>query len=415
MKSYLQIETYQHWNDLIPKIEPKVYSLLVRDKKNFVLAWGVEDELLLNEKFSFKEFELFREKTRKQYAFGFLSYDIKNSIEEKLSSNNEDYVEFPSTYFFLPEHIIFVTNGRLIYYGELDSKSLLELINKKVKLASPALPQVNLIELTTKEDYIKKIHAVKNKIQRGDIYEMNYCVSFNAKIDEFDSLLRFNRLQQETEAPFSALMKLEFGSILSASPERFAKKKNNELLSQPIKGTAPRNVDSSIDFDLKNALREDPKERSENIMIVDLVRNDLSKLAAKDSVVVEQLCDVHSFKTVHQLVSTITCRLKDDVSDSRILHSLFPMGSMTGAPKVSAMQIAEELENFKRGVYSGALGFFQPNQNFDFNVVIRSILFNNKIRMVSASVGGAITSKSNPEKEYQECLIKLDALQKSLC
>lgn len=415
MKSYRQIDTYQHWNDLIPKIEPKVYSLLVKDNKNFTLAWGVEDEFLVDTNFDFKQFESFREKTKRDYSFGFLSYDIKNSVEEKLDSNNEDHVGFPTAYFFLPQHIIFVKNGRLIYFGNLDAKNLLELISSDKELNPHPENKLTLLELTTKAEYLKKIQAVKDKIQRGDIYEMNYCIAFKANVDKFDSLQRFNMLQKETEAPFSAYLNLEFGSILSASPERFLRKKNFTLLSQPIKGTAPRSKTPSIDLELKNELMQDPKETSENIMIVDLVRNDLSKLATKNSVSVERLCDVHSFKTVHQLVSSITCELKEEVSDSKIIQSLFPMRSMTGAPKVSAMQIAEELENFKRGVYSGAIGFFQPNQNFDFNVVIRSIIFNNKTGVVSASVGGAITNQSDPQKEYEECLTKLEALQKSLC
>ena len=415
MKSYLQIDTYQHWNDLIPKIEPKVYSLLVKDKKNFALAWGVEDDFLVDSNFSFEEFDQFREKTKRDYSFGFLSYDIKNTVEEKLSSENEDHAGFPLAYFFLPQHIIFVKNGRLIYYGDWDSESLLKMINSDNKLNFSSKSQVTLLDLTPKEEYLKKIQAIKAKIQRGDIYEMNYCISFKAKVDKFDSLQRFNMLQKETEAPFSAYLNLDFGNILSASPERFLKKKKFKLLSQPIKGTAARDVSPSIDLELKKKLKQDPKETSENIMIVDLVRNDLSKIAGKNSVNVESLCDVYSFKTVHQLVSSITCELKEDVTDSKIIQSLFPMGSMTGAPKVSAMQIAEDLENFKRGVYAGAIGFFQPNQNFDFNVVIRSILFNNKTGIVSASVGGAITSQSDPQREYEECLTKLEALQKSLC
>jgi para-aminobenzoate synthetase component 1 len=201
---------------------------------------------------------------------------------------------------------------------------------------------------------------------------------------------------------------------LCASPERYLKKSKTKVVSQPIKGTSKRSKDKNKDNALKKALENDPKERSENIMIVDLVRNDLSKTASKGSVTVQELCKVYTFEQVHQLISTVTSQVSDSLSPIDVLQSTFPMGSMTGAPKVSAMKIIEEYEDAKRGLYSGAIGYITPNGDFDFNVVIRSILYNAEKAYISYSVGGAITANSIPEKEYEECLIKAKAMREAL-
>jgi para-aminobenzoate synthetase component 1 len=199
--------------------------------------------------------------------------------------------------------------------------------------------------------------------------------------------------------------------LLSASPERYLRKDGNKIISQPIKGTAKRLKSKLDDEKIASDLAKDTKERSENVMIVDLVRNDLSKSAIKGSVKVEELCKVYSFKQVHQMISTVVCEIDEKIAPIQVLKDTFPMGSMTGAPKVSAMNIIEKYENTKRGLYSGAVGYFTPNGNFDFNVVIRSILYNQEKKYVSYSVGSAITAKSNPEKEYEECLLKAKAMK----
>jgi para-aminobenzoate synthetase component 1 len=202
--------------------------------------------------------------------------------------------------------------------------------------------------------------------------------------------------------------------MLSASPERFVKKVGSKVISQPIKGTARRSSDKEEDERIKAELTRDPKERSENIMIVDLVRNDLSKTALKGSVRVEELCKAYTFQQVHQLISTVVSEVSEKIDVVDIIISLFPMGSMTGAPKISAMEIIEELEETKRGLYSGAVGYFSPNNDFDFSVVIRSILYHKKEKYVSFSVGGAITAQSEIEKEYNECMLKAEAMKKAL-
>ena len=195
--------------------------------------------------------------------------------------------------------------------------------------------------------------------------------------------------------------------MFCGSPERYIEKKDGRLRSQPIKGTAPRSNDPETDKQLKESLQQNEKERAENIMIVDLVRNDLSKIAQAKSVKVDELCQVYSFENVHQMISTISCIPKEDASFTDIIRATFPMGSMTGAPKLKAMEIIEQSEDFKRGLYSGSMGYISPNGDFDFNVVIRSLLFNELTKYLSCAVGGAITIQSIPEDEYQECLTKV--------
>ena len=248
-------------------------------------------------------------------------------------------------------------------------------------------------------------------IHRGDIYEANFCQEFYAKDCEIEPYHVFKDLNKISEPPFAVFFKNEERYLLSASPERYLRKEGSKIISQPIKGTAKRLLSPIDDEKIAHDLMRDEKERAENVMIVDLVRNDLSKSSQKGSVRVEELCKVYTFKQVHQLISTIVSELKDDFHPVDVIKDTFPMGSMTGAPKLSAMEIMEELEETKRGLYSGTVGYFTPDGDFDFNVVIRSILYNALERYVSLSVGSAITAKSSPEREYEECLLKAKAMK----
>ena len=203
-------------------------------------------------------------------------------------------------------------------------------------------------------------------------------------------------------------------SLVSSSPERYLKKKHNRLISQPIKGTERRDKDSKVDKNLMINLGLNKKERSENIMIVDLVRNDMSRFSKPGSVVVKELCEVYPFKQVHQMISTIESEIDQNLNFGKIISSTFPMGSMTGAPKIKAMKIIDDFEVTKRGLYSGAVGFIDPEKNFDFNVVIRSLIYNSKLDYLSFHVGSAITAKSTPIDEYNECCLKGEAMILSL-
>ena len=251
-------------------------------------------------------------------------------------------------------------------------------------------------------------------IHKGDMYEANFCMEFFAENAIINPLEKFQKLNKISKAPFSVFFKNNKQFLLSASPERYLKKAGDKIISQPIKGTSKRFSDMNQDEESKQNLENDAKERAENIMITDLVRNDLSHTAQKGSVKVMELCKIYSFLQVHQMISTVTSKLDPQYSPIDVLKTTFPMGSMTGAPKISVMKIIENLEETKRGLYSGAVGYFTPEGDFDFNVVIRSILYNQENKYVSFSVGSAITAQSVPEKEYEECLLKAKAMSEVL-
>lgn len=367
---------------------------------------------------AFEKLEEYQSKT-KDWLFGYLTYDLKNDVE-RLKSNNFDGLHFPDLYFFQPKKIfLFSDNEVEIQYlnfvdDELES-DWQEILNQEVIAYDPLDKSPAKIHLrTSKDSYFSKLTKIIEHIHRGDIYEANFCQEFYSENTEIDTVKTFIHLNDISKPPFATYLKLGELYSLSASPERYISKNGNTILSQPIKGTAKRHPNKSEDKKLKVQLENDPKERSENIMITDLVRNDLSKFAKKGSVKVEELCKVYSFAQVHQMISTITCQVDEALSPVSIIKETFPMGSMTGAPKISAMNIIEEFEDAKRGLYSGAVGYFTPNGDFDFNVIIRSILYNLKNKYVSFSVGGAITAKSIPEKEYEECLIKAKAMREAL-
>ena len=355
------------------------------------------------------------------YLFGYLSYDVKNATEN-LTSTNSDGLGFAELFFFQPQKILFVKNNSIEFQyltmvdDEIDTdfEAICTQEIKQKNTASTRLENGGNIVIKPriqKQDYLFKVGEILEHIHKGDIYEANFCQEFYAENTRINPLDIYEDLNTISEAPFATFLKIDNQYLLCASPERCLKKEGAKIISQPIKGTAKRLVDLQEDQKTATALSKDIKERSENIMIVDLVRNDLSKSAKKGSVRVEELCKVSSFKQVHQMISTVVSELKDDVHLVDVIKDTFPMGSMTGAPKISAMKIIETLEETKRGLYSGTVGYFTPMGNFDFNVVIRSILYDSEKKYLSFSVGSAITAKSTPEKEYEECLLKAKAMQ----
>jgi para-aminobenzoate synthetase component 1 len=357
------------------------------------------------------------QQTAKDWLFGYLAYDLKNNVEH-LESNNFDGLDFPDLFFFQPKKIFLLKGDQLeiLYLNmcddevEDDFKEIVESRKSKVESHS----KITIEQRIPKQDYIAKVSRLLEHIHHGDLYEANFCMEFfaeNAKINPLEKFLKLNEISQ---APFTVFLKNNKQFLLSASPERYLKKEGENLISQPIKGTSKRFADPVEDEISKNYLAEDPKERAENIMITDLVRNDLSRTAQKATVEVKELCGIYSFLQVHQMISTVSSKIDSQYSAVDVLRTTFPMGSMTGAPKYAAMKIIEELEETKRGLYSGAVGYFSPNGDFDFNVVIRSILYNQENQYVSFSVGSAITSLSIPEKEYEECLLKAKAMHEVL-
>lgn len=358
-----------------------------------------------------KEYQL----VTKDYIFGYISYDVKNDTE-RISSQNFDGLQFPDLYFFQPKKLIFI-NGNTIEFKYLrmiddEIESDFEAITNQGSLPkSKDNSEVKIKLRIHKNEYHGKVTKALEHIHRGDMYEANFCQEFYAEDCEIEPYHVFKDLNKISEPPFAVFFKNEDRYLLSASPERYLRKEGLKIISQPIKGTAKRLLSPIDDQKIAHDLMRDEKERAENVMIVDLVRNDLSKSSKKGSVRVEELCKVYTFKQVHQLISTVVSEVKDEVNPVDVIKDTFPMGSMTGAPKLSAMQIMEELEETKRGLYSGTVGYFTPEGDFDFNVVIRSILYNALKRYVSLSVGSAITAKSNPEKEYEECLLKAKAMK----
>ena len=364
------------------------------------------------------------QKTTNDWIFGYLSYDLKNDVEH-LISQNHDGLEFPELYFFQPKKVFLLKGNTLEFQylrmvdDELE-EDIQEVLNTKIDAElfthedsnKEYRPKIKL--RIHKDEYHEKVTKLLEHIHRGDIYEANFCQEFYAENAEIDPLSTYTHLNAISKPPFATYMRLNDKYILSASPERYIKKSGTKITSQPIKGTAKRSENAIEDQQLIEDLQNDEKERAENIMIVDLVRNDLAKTAIKGSVQVEELCKIYTFDQVHQMISTVVSEVTETQNPVEILQTTFPMGSMTGAPKISAMQIIENLEETKRGIYSGAIGYFTPNNDFDFNVVIRSILYNSSKKYVSYSVGGAITAKSIPEKEYEECLIKAKAMREVL-
>ena len=352
------------------------------------------------------------------WVFGYLSYDLKNDVEP-LKSANYDGLAFPDLYFFQPKKIFLIKGDtvELQYLKMVDDEVEADLnaINGYKEDESDNFPIENhpiKIQLRIYKDaYFDKIKTMLSHIHRGDIYEANFCQEFYAEDTVINPLEIYNKLNAISKPPFATFLKLNDKYLMSASPERYIKKDGTKIISQPIKGTAKREDDFILDSILKNNLVTDQKERSENVMIVDLVRNDLSQTATKGSVKVEELCKIYTFDQVHQMISTVTSQVAENTHPIDIIKSTFPMGSMTGAPKISAMKIIETLEETKRGLYSGAVGYISPTGDFDFNVVIRSILYNASNKYVSYSVGGAITAKSDPLNEYEECLLKAKAMR----
>ncbi len=351
----------------------------------------------------------------KDYIFGYISYDVKNDVEN-LTSNNFDGLDFADLYFFQPQKLFFIKDNSVEFHYlrmvddemEFDFEEIQKSKNPEIQRSEN---DIKIKLRIHKDEYHQKVTKVLEHIKRGDIYEANFCQEFYAENSTINPVEVYNHLNKISTPPFATFLKMEHQFALSASPERYIKKEGTKIISQPIKGTAKRLRSEIDDAQIASDLSRDIKERSENVMIVDLVRNDLSKSAKKGSVKVEELCRVYTFKQVHQMVSTVVSEIEENMHPVDVLKSTFPMGSMTGAPKFSAMKIIENLEETKRGLYSGTVGYFTPNGDFDFNVIIRSILYNEEKKYISYSVGSAITAKSIPEKEYEECLLKAKAMK----
>lgn len=371
----------------------------------FAAAFGVSDYISVNQH-SFDALEIFIAKHQHTYVFTQLSYDLKNQLE-KLQSNHPNHIGFDDLIAFVPEQLLVIdAQGNCVFGVELAQ----QLLHQQLTLTDAPHQPINVQAKVNKAQYLSDVEHIRQHILEGDVYELNYCTEFyrtNACINPYQV---YEQLKCKSPVPFGAFFKWDKKYLLCASPERFITKLGNKVYSQPIKGTTPRSANEAEDEAQKQHLLNSEKERAENLMIVDLVRNDLARTAQTGTVVVDELFGIYSFKQVHQMISTVSAKPKQEVSGVEVIKNAFPMGSMTGAPKIMAMKLIEQYEQTQRGLYSGAVGYFAPNGNFDLNVVIRSLQFNAQTNYLSFEVGSAITYDSQGEQEYEECLLKASAM-----
>ncbi|MBL4715872.1 MAG: anthranilate synthase component I family protein [Bacteroidia bacterium] len=349
------------------------------------------------------------------WLFGFLSYDLKNDVEN-LQTNNADQVSMPELHFFSPKIVLELKHEELVIHShQEENDKIFDAICYYNPSSTANFDQnLNIKQKISKQDYCNKVRHIKDHIAKGDIYELNFCQEFYSEQATIDPVKTYTDLNTLSPMPFSSFYKIDDKYLICASPERFIKKTGNRLISQPIKGTISRGKTEDEEEIKKEFLRTNAKEKAENVMIVDLVRNDLSRSSKKGSVKVDELYGIYTFNQLHQMISTVSSELKDDVHFVDAIKSAFPMGSMTGAPKIRAMELIEKYGETKRGLFSGAVGYISPDKDLDFNVVIRSILYNQSTKYLSYQVGSAITANSEIESEYEECLLKAEAINKVL-
>lgn len=382
-----------------------------------VVAVGMKRTLQCNAGNALEKLQTFID-LKPSWLFGHLGYDLKNEFDSRpgkaLTFSHPDGIQFPDLFFFEPEILIRLNEKEMIIEAD-EPEKIFEDISISNVSDNLKLPGTLIQNKISKQEYISTIKKLQEHILRGDCYEINFCQEFFAENTFIHPVEVYKKLSDVSPNPFSALYKVNDKWLICASPERFLKKKGNKILSQPIKGTSPRIIsDEKKDELSKEELFLSQKERSENVMVVDLVRNDLAKICKKGMVTVDELYGIYSFPQVHQMISTVSGELNENISFKEIIHATFPMGSMTGAPKIKVMELIQQYEKTKRGIFSGAVGYISPGGDFDFNVVIRSILYNASSRYISFQTGSGITFYSDPEKEWEECLLKAKAMKKVL-
>lgn len=344
-------------------------------------------------------------KKKKQTLYGFLNYDLKNEFEN-LHSENADRLGFPLLYFFEPRYFLEIRNNKLtVNRNYPETFELLESI-RNFEVPAYTSVTVPIQNRTSRKEYLKNVEYIKERISEGDFYELNYCNEFYAENVSISPAHVFHLLNNRAKAPFTCFFKHFDNFLLCASPERFLKKNGEKVISQPIKGTISRGINDQENLKYQQQLLNSEKERAENVMIVDLVRNDLAHSSKTGSVEVEELFGIYEFETVNHMISTVVSVSKCN-NPFDIIQTCFPMGSMTGAPKIEVMKHIDKLENFKRGLYSGSVGYITPDGNFDLNVVIRSIFYNAATGYVSVPVGSAITYDSDAVQEWDELMMKI--------
>lgn len=372
-----------------------------------VLAVGAKRSLHLQPGSAFSDLKKFYDE-QPSWLFGHLGYQL-TAETQGISMKHNGSSFFSPGFFFEPQIIIRVENNYVSILSDTDPQNIRnEISNQEINTATHT--PVAVSSIINQNQYAETLRKVKEHIQKGDCYELNYCRQFFAKAADINPLDLYRALDSLSPNPFSACYRVNGSYCICASPERFILKEGARVFSQPMKGTAPRHSDTVEDARLKAALAESAKNRSENVMIVDLVRNDLSTFARRGSVHVPSVFEVRSYPHVHQMISTITCEVDDAVHWTDIIRNTFPMGSMTGAPKRRVAQLIDEYETGSRELFSGSIGYVDPSGDFDFNVVIRSVFYNRFSSSLTFWAGGGITHKSDIQEEYEETQLKAAAI-----
>lgn len=398
-----QFGTFAYLNNNNYHIAPNRYELLV----------GVES-ILTVDNLSFIENNKVND-----WWFGHLNYDYKSQLFSQLNSRHTAQLKNEDCQFFKPkivvsiEHTATILTIEIYDSGYVASEVLASILKTSCNVEPFTIPKLSFAQSFTKESYIQQVQQVKTHIKNGDCYELNLCMQATSHVPNkiMDCIALYNQLNEVNPAPFSALYKIGDCWMIGASPERFIYKSDQLIVAQPMKGTIKRILnDPTKDAAQISLLENNIKERAENLMIVDLMRNDIAKCAMTGSVKTTELCKAYTFPTLHTMISTISGVVKEGMSNVEVLKACFPMGSMTGAPKYIVMQLIDRLEENKRELYSGTLGYMNPDQNFDFNVNIRSLFYNQQSGFLSYETGGAITIDSDPEAEWQEIQLKAVAM-----
>ena len=392
--------TYFNPNNITYPFDPFDHFIAIGCHKKLVFE-NLDDFELLKQQF----------KTQPDWLVGYFGYDLKNQLE-KLNSNHLDRNEFYPLYFYIPKHLLHFYDDHITIASFDDLDEIFDKIQQCTSDESTVANNIEIVSNVSQKEYIDIVKRIQQHIIDGDVYELNYCMEFYSQQVDCNPVVLYKQLTKYSPTPFSIFQRIEDQYLICASPERFIKKTKDQLISQPIKGTIKRGLTSAEDFILQDQLKHSEKECAENMMIVDLVRNDLARSCVAGTIQVEELFGIYPFKYLHQMISTISGILRDDVHFVDAIRNAFPMGSMTGTPKVMAMKLIEQYETSKRGLFSGSAGYITPSGNFDFNVVIRSIFYAAQKKTLSFQVGSAITYDSDPEQEYQECLLKAKAIQK---
>ena len=349
-----------------------------------------------------------------RWWMGHLAYDLPLAALPPGLGDRDNTTGFPAFYFFEPQWLLRLSATGLTVQGPQPRQVLEEILQTRVVVENNS-SETQVKSRLNREEYLERIRQLQAHIRRGDCYEINFCQEFYAENVELDPVEAYRRLAEISPNPFGALYRSGQRWLLCASPERYLRKDGSRILSQPIKGTSGRDLlNPEADQQAREHLYQSPKDRAENVMVVDLVRNDLSRICTNGSVKVDELYGVYSFPQVHQMISTISGELIPHTSFSDILEASFPMGSMTGAPKYRVMELIHQYEPMARGIFSGALGYVDPDFNFDFNVVIRSMLYHEGKKYLSFPTGSGITVYSDPDKEWEECQLKASAIRRVL-